>query len=224
VIVVIVDSGSMHFGEVIAKQIQSRRGAAARQVHRNSSLYVCGEPGSTVFVILSGWIIREVPDRAGKRPIIDVHNRGEIVGELSLFDGMRHESAVAKSECVVQVVQHGELIDIIQSHELLPQWTSFLVQRLHRQQEMITQFVSLDSERRLAARLLMLSSRTAGPGESGVSVQRVTHEELAAMIGTTRSRVGGFLQRFDDMGVIHRAQGNIVVYPELLRNYLETTS
>lgn len=190
-----------------------------RTIARNASLYVYGEAGSTVFIINKGWVKRLVPDRAGKPSIMDMHQAGDIVGEMSFADGLRHDSAVAKSDCVVDVVQQDVLMDVMRSNDLLPLWTAFLCERLRHQQEIIAQFVSLDSERRLAVRLLTLTTRTGGS-----SLHRITHEELAAMIGTTRSRVGVFLQRFEDIGLINRTSGRIVVLAEPLRRYLDTTT
>jgi CRP/FNR family transcriptional regulator, cyclic AMP receptor protein len=214
------DSHTGAGGLVNTIQRLTRPTTVTRTVSRNSNVYVCGEAGSTLFTILSGWTKRVVPDADGKETIIDFHTTGELFGENTAADGMRHDSVVAKSDCVVQVIAHDELQVLLRENDLVSDWTQFLVARLLQQQEIITHFVNLDSERRLAARLKMLAERTHPGPAARVHLPRITHEELAGMIGTTRSRVGVFLQRFEEAGLISRSRGCIVVSPGRLHCYV----
>jgi CRP/FNR family transcriptional regulator, cyclic AMP receptor protein len=217
-----VTQGRSDFVERLRRCLTSSgRHSVVRRVNRDASLYVYGEAGTSAFIIHSGWVKQLVPDRMGKEFIVDFHTRGAIVGESAFADGVRHDSAVAKSDCVVHVVQHDELLDMTREFDLTDAWTTFLGQRQQCHLEMLGHFVFLDSERRLAARLVSLGERS-GPatGDAVPLYQRITHEELASMIGTTRSRVGQFLQRFADNGLISRTRGRIVVYPSRLRHYL----
>lgn len=193
----------------------------SRRVKRDASVYVYGEAGTSAFIVASGWVKQLVPDHTGKEFIVDFHTSGALIGEAAFADGMRHDSAIAKSGCLVHVVQQDELFDVIRAFDLTPAWTQFLGQRQQHHMEMLGHFAFLDGERRLAARLLTMAERVDPEGGDVPLHQRITHEELAAMIGTTRSRVGQFLRRFAECGRVSRAQGRIVVHPEPMRRYLE---
>lgn len=191
-----------------------------RSVPRNSNVYVCGEAGSTLFIVLSGWVKRVVPDADGKQTIVDFHLTGELFGEITAADGVRHDSVVAKSDCVVQVFAHDELQVLLRVNDLVSDWTRFLAGRLLLQQEIIAHFVNLDSERRLAVRLLMLAERMQPSPAARIPLPQITQEELAGMVGTTRSRVGVFLQRFEGAGLISRSHGRIVVVSGGMDSYV----
>lgn len=192
-------------------------------IPRHSTLYMAGEVGSAVYLVQRGWLKSCVPTVSGKVPLIDLHTRGELVGVPSFSGGRYSDSAVAMTESFVQVLPFEQLMAAVRRYDLLPAWTDFLLQRLHSQQQTISDFVTLDSEMRLASRLLRLSTRMTTEQDENAPVRlpaRLTHEEIAAMVGTTRSRVGHFLTNFEKKGLIDRSGDAVVVVPARLRRFL----
>jgi len=194
-------------------------------IPRNSHLYMSGGACSAVYLVQRGWVKSCMPTAFGKMSLIDLHTRGDMIGVPASDGGPHLDSAIAMSECSVQVLGFGQLMGAIRRYDLLPAWTEFLLRRLRNQQEIISNFVTLDSELRLAARLLMLTTRMARSEHAPVRLPpHLTHEEIAAMVGTTRSRVGVFLTNFEKAGLIDRSDNAVTVVPARLRRFLEAAA
>ena len=105
---------------------------------------------------------------------------------------------------------------------LLEGFVQYLALRVADQQEVIAQLVTVDSEQRLGAILLDLARRLGKQDPRSIRIeQRITHEELAAMVGTTRQRVCGFLQHFRELGLIElSAERFLIVKEAKLAEYL----
>lgn len=176
-----------------------------------------------MFLIQGGWLKRVMPAPSGRLSVIDLHTTGDLIGEASYAGRVRCDSAVAMSPCVVRVITLDQLLDLVRDHNLLHRWMLFLSARLRMQQQIIYQFATLDCQRRLGARLLMLAIQIGAPDEQLVSLpRRITQEELGAMVGTTRSRVGQFLHDFENRGLIRRIDQAIVIFPAPLTAYIES--
>jgi CRP-like cAMP-binding protein len=107
--------------------------------------------------------------------------------------------------------------------ELMDGFIDYLALRLQEQQEVIATMVTMDSEQRLASVLLRLSRKIGKRRAPHVSAieERITQEELSGMVGTTRSRVGFFLKRFKDAGlVLPSSDPFLVVNEERLAEYV----
>jgi CRP/FNR family cyclic AMP-dependent transcriptional regulator len=193
-----------------------------RKLERNDFLYVQGEPGDTLFLIETGWLKRIVPTVSGRSPLIDVHRWGDLVGEASLSDGMRHDSIIAMSPCTVLVLYSKLLYRVLLAGDLISDWTVHMSERIRIQQDIISQFVTMDSRNRLAARLVMFGQRLELSGDGTVELPRqLTQEDLAAIVGTTRSRIGVFLRELEQDGLIRRSERGIEYEPNrLLANLL----
>lgn len=188
-----------------------------RILRRNEFLYVHGEPGETLFMIESGWLKRVVPTMSGRNPLIDIHGWGDLIGEASLSDNMRHDSIIALSDCRVLVVSMEILHRLLQAGELTADWTRHICDRIRWHQDVIAQFITMDSRQRLSARLAMLGQRLIHDDEGVVELPRgLTQEDLAAIVGTTRSRIGVFLRALEDDGLIVRSGGALCYEPTSL--------
>lgn len=214
------------FGSLLWQKLRSDRTSLPRKtVPRNSHLYTSGGVCSAVYLVRRGWVKSCVPTAVGKVSLIDLHTRGDVIGVPAGGSARHPDSAIAMSECSVEILGFDQLLLAIQRYGLLPAWTEFLLHRLCSQQEIISNFITLDSEQRLAARLLMITKRMARSEDAPVQLpSRLTHEEIAAMVGTTRSRVGQFLTNFERAGLIDRSDNTVTVVPARLRRFLETAA
>jgi CRP/FNR family cyclic AMP-dependent transcriptional regulator len=190
----------------------------ARNLRRNDFLYVIGEPGDAIHLIVSGWVKRVVPSYLGKESLVDIHLSGDIVGEISLADGRRHDSAIAMSSCVVLVIPSEVLYVMLDSVEVRLTWVEYMSDRLRRQQEIIWQFATMDCRTRLTARLAMLGHllATVDDGQRIQLPRWVTHEDLASIVGTTRSRIGTFLRDLEADGLVIRSRTGLTFDPSQL--------
>lgn len=101
------------------------------------------------------------------------------------------------------------------SSHLTGSFVRFLISRMAEQQQTITNLITMDSEHRLAATLLRLACKLGKRQPEGVQIAiKITHEDLARMIGTTRSRVGIFLKRFRDSGLVEPLPGSFLMINE----------
>lgn len=118
--------------------------------------------------------------------------------------GERLETATAMEETELRVVSCPQFFSLLKSDSLLAQgFASYLSVRIAEQQEAITRLATDGSEHRLGTTLLELARKLGKKEPHGLSIEhRISHEELAEIVGTTRPRVSEFLQRFRELGLI----------------------
>lgn len=195
--------------------------AVSIHFERNEPIYTSGEQGKHLFLIEAGWVKRVSETSGGKVSINQVLAPGDLLGEDSLLGSTRRDSAIAMGSCSLAAIKFEDLLRVIRSNDLLAAWTEYLTFRIRQNDEIIRQFSTLQSEQRLAARLLSLSALSERPNGDTVHLPcRLTHEDLAALVGTTRSRIGVFLTRFERLGLVCRLDDHLVVAPHRLRAHL----
>jgi CRP/FNR family cyclic AMP-dependent transcriptional regulator len=179
------------------------------------------EPG--VYFIEQGFVKVVAYSREGKECLLGIFTVGDIVGDLGLRSECRSESAVTMTAARLRRMSGARLTATLQSNDLWKEFIRYLADRVYQQQRLIADFVTADSEYRLAAVLMHLANRIGQPnGPLSVLNVRITHEELSAMVGTTRSRVGLFLHRFVQFGaVLRRRDGALTVHLELMEKLMD---
>jgi CRP/FNR family cyclic AMP-dependent transcriptional regulator len=192
------------------------------KVSAGAPVYLPGERGEHVYVVERGWVKTEQYSAEGRACLIDLLGRGEVFGEECLVSRSRTHAAVTGDEAVLRVMRRDHFLRCLSTLELGAQWTTYLGERMRDHQALIFQYGTMDSEQRLAMRLAWLA-REIDRGTGGMVhlPYRITHEEFAAMIGTTRSRVGLFLRRFETLGMVVRDQRTLIVNMARLQHYLE---
>jgi CRP/FNR family cyclic AMP-dependent transcriptional regulator len=175
---------------------------------RKQSIFVQGDPADAVFYLQTGRVRLTVVSKTGKEATIGMLSDGSFFGEGSLAgQALRMGAATAMTDCAV----HRE-------HTLSDLFVAYLLGRNIRYEEDLVDQLFNSSEKRLARVLLML----AHFGKEGVPeavVPKITQETLAEMVGTTRSRVSFFMNRFRKLGFIHYAggvEGGLQVHSSLL--------
>jgi CRP-like cAMP-binding protein len=180
-----------------------------------------GDPGDTFFMIASGSVAvcRVAPD--GRETILSILKEGDFFGEMSLFDSsLRSASIKTLTEVDVGAIRQSDFMGLIDRN---PQIGKLLVvelsKRLRDANALIAATTSQDIRARLASLLLNLADQFGERVENGTRITlRLTNQEMANMIGTTRETVNRTLNRFwDDHLVDMRTAYVIVTEPEKLR-------
>jgi CRP/FNR family transcriptional regulator, cyclic AMP receptor protein len=171
---------------------------------KRAFVYTFGDQDAMVYYLASGQVKLLTATTEGKPCVLGIRYAGDIFGELCLSGRLsRTEAAVAMQDSRVNAVSQTTLLNLLKSESMLEDLVKYLAGHIERQQETILSLVSTNSEQRLARILLQLGIPLGAPGSNGFTiVPRISHEDLASMIGTTRSRVGLFLNNFQKNGLI----------------------
>jgi CRP/FNR family transcriptional regulator, cyclic AMP receptor protein len=176
-----------------------------------------GNPVDCVFYLQAGRAKLTVVSEGGKEAIITLLAPGDFIGEESIASvpGLRLATATAMTACTALRIGRDEMIRVMhEEHGFADLFLKFLLARGMRTQADLVDQLFNSSEKRLA-RILLLMAEFGKPGEQETLIPEITQETLAEMIGTTRSRVSFFMNRFRDHGFIEY-NGRIRVNRSLL--------
>jgi CRP-like cAMP-binding protein len=180
-------------------------------------LFSQGSPADSVFYIHSGRAKLTVVSNRGKEATVSLLAPGDFVGEESISAACHLHTATASAitACVVLRIDSAEVLRVMHTeHAFSDLFLKFMVTRSIRIHADLVDQLFNSSERRLA-RILLLMAEYGQPGEPSALIPPITQETLAEMIGTTRSRVSFFMNRFRRLGYI-QYKGRIRVHKSLL--------
>ena len=187
------------------------------QLEAGQTFFSQGDPADSVFYLQKGRAKITVVSHAGKEATITLLSAGEFVGEsaLAAVPGLRLSSATAITACAALKITRDEMIRVMhEEHDLSDLFLKFLLDRSMRIQADLVDQLFNSSEKRLA-RILLLMAEFGQPGEPESFLPKISQETLAEMIGTTRSRVSFFMNRFRKLGFVDY-DGRIRVHKSLL--------
>jgi CRP-like cAMP-binding protein len=176
-----------------------------------------GDPANTVFYLQKGRAKLTVVSHNGKEATITLLSAGDFVGEESLasIPGLRLATASAVNSCVALKIARDEMAHVMHDEPSFADFfLKFMLARSMRTQADLVDQLFNSSEKRLA-RILVLMAEFGKPGERDTFIPPISQETLAEMIGTTRSRVSFFMNRFRKLGYISY-NGRIQVNKSLL--------
>jgi CRP-like cAMP-binding protein len=177
-----------------------------------------GDQADYVFYLQTGRAKVTVLSSRGKEATISLLNPGDFVGDESLSGpptARRMTTATALTVCTAMKIERSEMIRVMhEEHAFSDLFLKFLIARSIRTQADLVDHLFNSSEKRLA-RILLLMAEFGQPGEPESLIPKITQETLADMIGTTRSRVSFFMNRFRKLGFIEY-NGRIRVNKSLL--------
>jgi CRP-like cAMP-binding protein len=176
-----------------------------------------GTESSCVFYLATGRAKLTVVSKTGKEATITLLVAGEFIGEEAIAGagGLRMATASAITACTAMKISRDEMIQALHvDHTFSDFFVRFLLARGMRTQADLVDQLFNSSEKRLA-RTLLLMAEFGKPGEPETLIPAITQEALAEMIGTTRSRVSFFMNRFRKLGFIEY-NGRIRVHKSLL--------
>jgi CRP/FNR family transcriptional regulator, cyclic AMP receptor protein len=195
---------------------QATAGKSIERYAKNQKIFSQGDIADTVFFIQQGKVKITVLSEHGKEAVVGILTQGQFFGEGCL-DGaaLRTATTHAMEECLITSIAKPEMLAILASE---PKFSAFfmayLLSRNSRIEDDLIDQLFNSSEKRLA-RLLLLLANFGGEGGTAPVTVALSQETLAEMIGTTRSRVSFFMNKFRKKGFISY-NGKIEVHPSLL--------
>ena len=183
---------------------------------KNQIVYTQGDPSDSVFFIQSGKVKKTVVSEQGKEAVVALLGTDDFFGEGCLAgETLRLATVSAMTKCVIARMSKAEITRVIHEEPAFAElFISHLLARNSRVEEDLVDQLFNSSEKRLARTLLLLAN-FGKEGRPEPVIAKISQETLAEMIGTTRSRVSFFMNRFRQLGLINY-NGRIEVHRSLL--------
>jgi CRP/FNR family transcriptional regulator, cyclic AMP receptor protein len=192
------------------------KGKTMLKFHSNQKVFAQGEVADTVFYIQKGSVKLTVVSEHGKEAVVGILESGQFFGE-GCMNGhpLRIATTTAMEECVITSITKEAMIELLHEEPKFSElFMAYLLTRNGRIQEDLIDQLFNSSEKRLA-RLLLLLANFGKEGSPQLVSPNISQETLAEMIGTTRSRVSFFMNKFRKLGLISY-NGRIEVHNSLL--------
>ena len=183
---------------------------------KDQIIYSQGDPADSVFYLQSGKVKKTVISELGKEAVVAIQGAGDFFGEGSLAgEVLRLSTVAALTKCVIARISKADITRVIHEEPAFAElFIAHLLARNNRVEEDLVDQLFNSSEKRLARTLLLLAN-FGKEGRPEPIIAKVSQETLAEMIGTTRSRVSFFMNKFRKLGLIDY-NGHIEVHSSLL--------
>ena len=183
---------------------------------KKQTIFAQGDAADAVFYVQKGKVRLSVVSKAGKEATIAIVSEGSFFGEGSLAGQvLRMGSASTMTDCEILRVDKKAMMDALhREHAFSDMFVGYLLARNIRYEEDLVDQLFNSSEKRLA-RILLLLAHFGKDGTPESVIPKISQETLAEMVGTTRSRVSFFMNRFRKLGFIHY-NGGLQVHSSLL--------
>jgi CRP/FNR family transcriptional regulator, cyclic AMP receptor protein len=184
------------------------KGRTIVSVPKNQTIYAQGDPSDALFYIRKGKVRLTVVSTNGKEATIAILNPGDFFGEGGLAgQPLRMGRSSAMTDCELMRISKKEMmLALHREHNFSDMFTAYLLGRNIRYEEDLVDHLFNSSEKRLA-RILLLLAHFGKEGVPETLVPKISQETLAEMVGTTRSRVSSFMNKFRKLGFIHYNDG-----------------
>jgi CRP-like cAMP-binding protein len=185
---------------------------------KKRTIFVQGDSSDAVFYIQKGKVKLTVVSKIGKEATIGILNEGDFLGEGCLTgQTLRLCSATAMTDCSLMRIDKKSMVEVLHRESAFSEmFVAYLLARNVRYEGDLVDQLFNSSEKRLA-RILLLLAHFGKEGVHETPIPNISQESLAEMIGTTRSRVSFFMNRFRKMGFIDYHRGDeLQVHSSLL--------
>jgi len=192
-------------------------GKAAAKYAARKTVFRQGDACDAIFFIEQGKVKLAVVSKRGKEAVVAILGPGDFLGEECLAGhAFRFSTAIALSECEIQRIDKESVIRGLRADPKFSElFLTYLLERNIRTQEDLVDQLFNSSEKRLARVLLLLANYYGGEQQPGMMVGKISQETLAEMVGTTRSRVSYFMNKFRKLGFISY-NGGLEVHRSLM--------
>ena len=186
-------------------------------VPKKQAVFTQGDAADAVFYIHDGKVRLTVVSKIGKEATLGILSAGEFFGEGALAgQSLRMGSATAITNCeLLRIDKKAMMAALHREHKLSDLFVAYLLARNIRYEEDLVDQLFNSSEKRLA-RLLLLLAQFGKEGVPEAVIPKISQETLAEMIGTTRSRVSFFMNRFRKLGFLDYGEDGLQVHSSLL--------
>ena len=176
-----------------------------------------GDPADAVFYVQKGNVKVAVTSEHGKEAILGILGEGEFFGEFCLIaEPVRLTTATTLADSTVTRISKKEMVRVLHSQPTFAElFMTYLLSRERQIQENLVNRLFDSSEKRLAKTLLVLANFGKDHKPEQMPI-KISQETLAEMVGTTRSRINFFMNKFRDLGFVDYGDGDIKVHRSLL--------
>jgi CRP-like cAMP-binding protein len=185
-----------------------------REVRRRQVIYLPGDPGAAVYFVNGGRVKISKVTRDGKELTLAYRGPGEIFGELCMLEGgPREEMAEAMENAMVTEFPRDDFEKLVQAHGMLGfRLTRVMLTRRREVENKVEQLLFKDVNAKLAELLLRLGNEYGVQSPKGTLVAlKITHQEMANLIGSTRETVSLTLSQFKKKGLIHTDGRKVII-------------
>jgi CRP/FNR family transcriptional regulator, cyclic AMP receptor protein len=191
-------------------------GRTIASYRKNQKIFSQGDPADSVFYVQEGKVKVCVISEQGKEAVVALHGSGDFFGEGCLTgQPLRLATVAAMTDCVIMRLEKETMVRVLRDQPKFSEmFMAYLLTRNARVEEDLVDQLFNSSEKRLA-RALLLMANFGKDGRQETAIARVSQETLADIIGTTRSRVSTFMNKFRKLGFIHY-NGDLRVHNSLL--------
>jgi CRP/FNR family transcriptional regulator, cyclic AMP receptor protein len=189
---------------------------------RGSTLFSKGDPGNSLYAVISGTVKMSISSADGRNAILNIIEPGEIFGEMALLDGRaRSADAIANSNCELFVIDRREFIPFVKSQPALAmKFIELLCERLRQTSDQVEQIILQNLPGRLASALLRLTEKHKLEPQGRTIA--ITQQEISEMVGMTRESINKQLRAWASRDWVRLEHGAIVVLnAETLRELAE---
>ena len=195
-------------------------GRTVSKYRSHQTIFAQGDPADAVFYIQEGKVKVCVISELGKEAVVALHGEGDFFGEGCLSgQPLRLATVAAMTACVIMRIEKAAMVRVLHEEPAFSEmFLAYLLARNARVEEDLVDQLFNSSERRLA-RLLLIMANFGKEGKPEPVIAKISQETLAEMIGTTRSRVSHFMNKFRKLGFIEY-NGDMKVHTSLLNMVL----
>jgi CRP/FNR family transcriptional regulator, cyclic AMP receptor protein len=187
------------------------RYASSRKFKRGATIYAKGDPGNSLFAVVSGSAKMSISSLEGRSAILNLISKGEIFGEIALLDGgPRTTDATAHTNCEFIVIDRRDFLPFLQKQPALAmKFIALLCARLRWTSEQIEHVILQDLPGRLASALIGLANRRQ-PTSAGQLIA-ITQQEIGEMVGMSRESINKQLRAWAASGWVRLEHGAILI-------------
>ena len=187
-------------------------------------IYATGDEDESMYLIESGQVKLSMASAAGKDCLLAIYTAGDVFGESCFTTSpKRFETATAMQPTVVRRASMRDFLGAVEKSRATEVLLAHLARRIAERQTAVFDLVTMPSERRLAKVLLGVAEKLGTPEGAYLKLdQKISHEELSQIVGTTRPRITAFIQRFRERGLVVTVGRAINVHRERIREFVDT--
>jgi CRP/FNR family cyclic AMP-dependent transcriptional regulator len=195
-------------------------GGKMMEFGRKEKLFSQGDPSKDINYILKGEVKVSVVSKSGREAVVGIMGTGDFIGEGGLTGQPRRTvTATAVTPTIVIAIDNKEMVKVLHAENAFSDaFITYMLQRNIRIEDDLIDQLFNSSEKRLARALLLLARYDKGDKPEKM-LPKIPQETLAEMVGTTRSRVNYFMNRFKKMGLI-KCNNHLLVNSPLLAAFL----
>jgi CRP/FNR family transcriptional regulator, cyclic AMP receptor protein len=178
-------------------------GRSLSNYRKNQKIFAQGDAADSVFFVQDGQVKLSIISELGKEAVVALHQKGDFFGEGCLSgQSLRLATAAAMTDCVIMRMDKAAIMRVLHEEPKFSEmFLSYILVRNARVEADLVDHLFNSSEKRLA-RLLLLMANFGKEGRPEPVIAKVSQETLAEMVGTTRSRVSFFMNKFRKLGFI----------------------